>query len=113
MSLQPSFSLGLSQDDQRSEEQTIQPTDANLDNPTDVIEEPLISIPDPQTNAPNPTRKRTRVKTVSKLLTGVYQCDKLKPNRIRQRDTLALNNDDTIDYPSKFSKLVAALKTTK
>ncbi|KAG2322791.1 hypothetical protein Bca52824_016004 [Brassica carinata] len=43
----PSFSLGLSQDDQRSEEQTIQPTDANLDNPTDVIEEPLINIPDP------------------------------------------------------------------
>ncbi|KAL0802191.1 hypothetical protein Bca101_057367 [Brassica carinata] len=71
----PSFSLGLSQDDQRSEEQTIQPTDANLDNPTD--------------------------------------CDKLKLNRIRQPDTLAFNNDDTIDYPSKFSKLVAALKTTK
>lgn len=113
MSLQPSFSLGLSQEDQRSEEQTIQTTDANLDNSTDVIVEPPTSIPDPQINALNPTRKSTRVKTVSKLLTGVYQCDKLKQNRTRQPDTIAFNNDATIDYTYKFSKVVAALKTTK
>lgn len=113
MLLQPSFSLGLTQEDQGDEDQTSQPADANTENHTDVLGELPVINPDTQTDVPILIRKSSRVKTASKLLTGVYQCDKLTLNLSRQPGTNVFNHDDNIDYPSKFSKLVDSLKTNQ
>lgn len=109
--VQPSFSLGLTQEEeQREEDQIPEPT---VREDTEVVDKPPSSPPDIQANVPAPTRKSNRLKTVSKLIVGVYECDKGTLNRFSEAYPGALNNDASIDYHTKFSKLSDILKKTK
>ncbi|CAF2154882.1 unnamed protein product [Brassica napus] len=99
-----------SEEVQLVEDQILEPT---VREDTEVVGKPPSSPPDIQANAPAPTRKSNRLKTVSKLIVGVYECDKGTLSRFSEAYPGALNNNASIDYPTKFSKLSDILKTTK